>query len=92
MELQREFGKLIAKKGYSSVQSFMKAYQKSVVAIQMYDVAMEAYREAIVKGEATVEKPERDSVKQKLQGYMEKAKEQDGKESGRKRTRGIEEL
>jgi len=92
LELQRELGKVIAQKGYSSVQSFMKAYQKSVVAIQMYDAAMEAYKTTIEKGETMMEKPERDSVKLKLQGYMDKAKEQDGKEIGRKKNRGVEEL
>ena len=39
-----------------------------------------------------IEKPERDSVKLKLQGYMDKAKEQDGKEFRRTKTRGREEL
>ena len=44
------------------------------------------------KGETMIEKPERDSVKLKLQGYMDKAKEQDGKDIIRNKNRGMEEL
>ena len=71
-DLQREHGKIVTSKGYQNVQSFMRAYNQSMVAIMQYQDEMKEYRKQNGKEEPETEKKQ--SIHDKLNQYKEQAK------------------
>ncbi len=61
------------KAGYSNVQRFIKAYQKSLAAIRQYEKEYAVYKEAVEKG-LVVDPEVKVSIRRQLREFQEEGK------------------
>jgi len=74
--IQKEHGVIVSKAGYKNIQSFIKAYNKTVHEIKKFELERAAYKTVITPERVIAQKPEHESVRKKIMEFQKEAKSQ----------------